>query len=99
MADWKDPEVLVKCAALLANLSYVSSGAYTAEVIHTSVYDYEIVTRKRPWKWTMLVSTRYPSMLYRRAEGRIRIALLYCQMGRVLLHHSFARRPLHRLPS
>lgn len=58
MADWKDPAVLVKCASLLANLSYVSSGAYTAEVIYTSVYDYEIVTRKRPWKWTMLVS--YP---------------------------------------
>ena len=42
---------------------------------------------------------KLPAMLYRVAEGRIRIDLLYCQMGHVPLHHGFARRPLHRLPS
>jgi len=60
MVDWKDPEVLAKCASLFNNLGHVTSGAYGAEVLHTGVYDYEIVTRKRPWKWTMLASTCYP---------------------------------------
>jgi hypothetical protein len=57
MVDWKDPAVLAKCAFLFVNLSHVTAGAYTMEVLRTGVYDYEIVTRKRPWKWTMLAST------------------------------------------
>ena len=58
MVDWRDPAVLAKCVSLFANLSHVTSGAYTVEILRTIVYDYEIVTRKRPWKWTMLASTR-----------------------------------------
>jgi len=56
MDDWKDPWVLAKCASLLVNLSYATSGAYTTEMLYTIVCDYEIVTRKRRWKWTMLAS-------------------------------------------
>ena len=66
MVDWKDPAVVAKCASLFANLSHVTAGAYTVEVLRTSVYDYEIVTRKRPWKWTMPASTcslRYCTIL------------------------------------
>jgi len=63
MVDWKDPAVLAKCASLLANLSYVTSGGYTAEVLRTSVYDYEIMIKKRPWKWTMLVKYLLSIML------------------------------------
>jgi len=47
MVDWKDPAVLAKWASLFANLSRVTSDAYSVEVLRTSVYDYEIVTMKR----------------------------------------------------
>lgn len=60
MDDWKNPAILAKCASLLANVSFATSGAYTTEMLYTIVYDYEIVTRRRPWKWTMLASTRHP---------------------------------------
>jgi hypothetical protein len=56
MVDWNDPAVIVKCPSLFFNLRYVTVGAYTMEVLRTSVYDYEIVIRRRPWKWTMLAS-------------------------------------------
>jgi hypothetical protein len=46
MIDWNDPTVVTKCAFLYINLSDVTAGAYTMEVLWTSVYDYEIVTRK-----------------------------------------------------
>ena len=60
MVDWKDPAVLAKCASLFADLSHITSGAYAMEIVRASVYDYEILTRKRPWKWGMLASTRFP---------------------------------------
>lgn len=55
MVNWSDEAVIKKCAALFGNLVHITAGAYALDVLFTSVYDWEILTGKRRWKWIMLV--------------------------------------------
>lgn len=43
----------MKCAKIFGNVAHISAGAYALEICFTAVYDWEIITGKRRWKWTM----------------------------------------------
>ena len=55
MVNWSDPAVIQKCAAVFANIVHITAGAYALDVLFTSVYDWDIITGKLRWKWTMPV--------------------------------------------
>lgn len=56
MVDWTDPLVIQKCATIFSNLGHVCAGAYTFDIFVAFIdYDWAIITRKRPWKHTMIL--------------------------------------------
>jgi len=56
MVDWKDPSVIGKCATIFGNLGHVCAGAYALDICVAFVdYDWAIITRKRPWRHTMIL--------------------------------------------
>lgn len=58
MVNWSDPSVIMKCATIFGNLGHVCAGAYSLDICVAFVdYDWAIITRKRPWRHTMIVRT------------------------------------------
>ncbi|KAG8829906.1 hypothetical protein FRC18_008887 [Serendipita sp. 400] len=56
MVNWSDPAVVQKCAVIFSNLGHVCAGAYVFDICVAFIdYDWAIITRKRPWKHTMLL--------------------------------------------
>jgi hypothetical protein len=56
MVDWKDMTTIAKCATIFSNLGHVCAGAYTLDICVAFLdYDWAIITRKRPWKHTMIL--------------------------------------------
>jgi hypothetical protein len=56
MVNWQDPDVVQKCATIFSNLGHVCAGAYTFDIFVAFVdYDWAIITRKRPWRHTMIL--------------------------------------------
>lgn len=56
MVDWKDPVIIAKCGAIFSNLGHVCAGAYTLDIFVAFIdYDWAIITRKRPWRHTMIL--------------------------------------------
>lgn len=56
MVDWTDPLIIQKCAVIFSNLGHVCAGAYTFDIFVAFLdYDWAIITRKRPWRHTMIL--------------------------------------------
>jgi hypothetical protein len=56
MVNWQDPVVIQKCAIIFSNLGHVCAGAYTFDIFVAFIdYDWAIITRKRPWRHTMIL--------------------------------------------
>lgn len=56
MVNWTDPLVIAKCATIFSNLAHVCAGAYTLDICVAFVdYDWAIISRKRPWRHTMIL--------------------------------------------
>jgi len=55
MVDWSDQAVVMKCVVVFGNIVHITAGAYALDVFFTSMYDWDIITGKRRWKWTMPV--------------------------------------------
>jgi hypothetical protein len=56
MVNWQDPLIIQKCAAIFSNLGHVCAGAYTLDIFVAFIdYDWAIITRKRPWRHTMIL--------------------------------------------
>jgi hypothetical protein len=56
MVNWQDPSVITKCAVIFGNLGHVCAGAYVLDICVAFLdYDWAIITRKRPWRHTMIL--------------------------------------------
>lgn len=56
MVNWSDPTVIAKCGTIFSNLGHVCAGAYTLDICVAFLdYDWAIITRRRPWKHTMIL--------------------------------------------
>ncbi|KAI0270471.1 hypothetical protein BC834DRAFT_861584 [Gloeopeniophorella convolvens] len=55
MVDWNNPQTILAESLSLVKLIHVVDGIYIWEYFTQLWFEWEIATRRRPWKWTMLV--------------------------------------------
>jgi hypothetical protein len=55
MVDWNSPTVLASCDAIFKSISHVAIGAYIWEAVSSVGFEWSLITRKRAFKWPMLL--------------------------------------------
>lgn len=54
MVNWMDPQVMLTQSGIFTKILIAVLGFYTWEVIVNLWYDWQVITRKRPFKWPMV---------------------------------------------
>jgi hypothetical protein len=99
MVNWSSAETVAKCATIFSNLGHVCAGAYTLDIFVAFLdYDWAIITRKRPWKHTMVVSTIFRLSYYGSILTDFVIVVLLVQIHHASRHHRHAYCSQHDLP-
>ncbi|KAI9454251.1 hypothetical protein BJY52DRAFT_766472 [Lactarius psammicola] len=55
MADWNSPQRILADSLALVKLIHVVDGIYIWEYFTTIWFEWEVFTKRRPWRWTMLI--------------------------------------------
>ncbi|KAH9061925.1 hypothetical protein EDB87DRAFT_1830722 [Lactarius vividus] len=55
MVDWNSPQTLLSNSLTLVKLIHIVDGIYIWEYFTTLWFEWEVLTKKRPWRWTMLI--------------------------------------------
>jgi len=55
MVNWTDPETIAIQSFALVKFVHVLDGLYLWEYLSTLGYEWDVITRKRPWRWTMAI--------------------------------------------
>jgi hypothetical protein len=55
MVDWNNPQTVAAESFALVKLLHVVNGIYIWEYFSTLWFEWQVFTKRRPWKWTMLI--------------------------------------------